>query len=960
MKRFLSVCAVLCGIISAEAEVIWNEGFEDSFPPPEWVTNSVDQSATYAFNGTYSARMNATADYLITPPVTNARTLIFWSYTTSSDPAIVVEYSASPGGPWTQVTESPFSGYTEQWNGQWITAPSTNLTYFRFRKTGTGTLYLDDLSIDDGITTSNMPPVLDPIGNRNVLETGTLSFNVTASDPVDGDPITLSATDLPTGAVFTNGLFVWSNAVPAGAYDVTFYATDKDGSDSETISITVSERPKLLISEIADPSGTGADVFRFLELYNAGTNAIDLAAGGWTLSKQVNGGTWYDIPLTGTVAPDSAWVTAYSAADFQEAYGFAPDQESSTVSGNGDDAYFLYYAGTHTNGVLIDAYGEPDTDGTGTGWEYTDSRAVRNSRIIMPNPVWSASEWVITPDATTGDLTPGTHGPRPEFQGLENQFVWLGDNLTLEVTATNTVRTDVITLSATALPAGASFPTSTGTNEVSSTLNWSNPTGGIYTAFFSAAGAAGTNETSITITVSGTSQIDGWFRGWTGDTLFKLTNGQFWQQIVSGTKSFAVTYRPSIAITNSAGQHLLSFSNNTVRVEQIDVTESPVTNRFTGLHYQNIYQLADGTTWQQISFENIASNVSPVTAWRWMKNRQQMMRFLDRNDAVIGTCVVDASSPPANAPIVSAIDGWFRGWKNNRVFVLKNGQFWQQTSLDNSEQTIYSPSVVITNYLQTGNWRMSLAEESGYVTVQQISAVRTSIDGNFYGLARDRFFKLANGQWWRQISSDSSSSENAGPAVILWSENSTDWIQFPDLGLRAAAEQLNIYQESTITNRFTGLRYGNLYQLAGAGDWIQLSFEHINTNLAASNVMLWTEGSLTNMVVRDSRDATIGTCTVADPQSDSDGDGFSAAAEVLAGSDPQDEWSRFELRQTDRYILSWDSTEGRVYTIEWTPSLDEAFQTLENSIRWPQNSWTDTVHSVQTEGFYRISVRLAE
>lgn len=960
MKRLLSVCAVLCGIISAEAAVIWSEGFEDSFPPPDWATHSVDQSTTYAFNGTYSVRLNATADYLITPPVTNAQTLIFWSYTTSSDPAIVVEYASSQNGPWTEAAESPFSGYTEQWNGQSIAVPSSSTVYFRFRKTGTGTLYVDEISLEDGIAAINQPPVLDPVGSKSVIETGTLSFTVTADDPVDHDEITLSATNLPTGAVFTNGQFVWSHAVPAGAYNVTFYATDKDGSDSETVTITVLERPDLLISEIADPFGTGADVFRFLELYNAGTHAIDLAAGGWTLSKQVNGGTWYDIPLTGTVAPDCAWVIAYSAADFQETYGFAPNQESSTVSGNGDDAYFLYYADTHTNGVLIDAYGEFDTDGTGTAWDYEDSRAVRNNCILMPNPVWTASEWTIRPDAITGDMTPGAHGPVPEFQGLENPFVWLGDSLSLMVTAVNTVRTDVITLSATARPAGASFPTATGTDNVSSTLSWANPTGGIYTASFSAAGSAGTTEATSTITVSGTSQIDGWFRGWTGDTIFKLTNGQFWQQTVSGAKSFTATYRPAIAITNSAGQHMLSFSNSTVRVEQIDVTESPGTNRFAGLHYRNIYQLADGTTWQQISFENISSNASPVTAWRWMKNGQQRMRFLDRNDAVIGTCTVEASSPPANAPIVSAIDGWFRGWKNNRVFVLKNGQFWQQTSLDNSEQTIYRPSVVITNYLQTGIWRMSLSGESGYVTVQQISAVRTSIDGNFYGLDRDRFFKLTNGQWWRQISSDSSSSENASPAVILWSENGTDWIEFPDLGLRAAAEQLNVYQEGTITNSFTGLHYGNLYQLAGEGDWLQVSFENISTNPAAPSVMLWTEGSLTNMVVRDGRDATLGTCTVADPQSDSDGDGFSAAAEVVAGSDPQDEQSCFELSQTDRYILSWDATEGRIYTIEWTPSLSESFQTLENNITAPQNSWTDTVHTVEAEGFYRIRVRMEE
>jgi hypothetical protein len=33
---------------------------------------------------------------------------------------------------------------------------------------------------------------------------------------------------------------------------------------------------------------------------------------------------------------------------------------------------------------------------------------------------------------------------------------------------------------------------------------------------------------------------------------------------------------------------------------------------------------------------------------------------------------------------------------------------------------------------------------------------------------------------------------------------------------------------------------------------------------------------------------------------------------------------------------------------------------LENSIAWPQNSWTDTVHTGETKGFYRITIRLAD
>ncbi|MBI9020100.1 MAG: hypothetical protein JEZ10_02445 [Verrucomicrobia bacterium] len=830
----------------------------------------------------------------------------------------------------------------------------------------------DNVSVSGDSTAANLPPALDPVGDKNVMEQGTLEFTVTASDPIDGDAITLSATNLPTGATFsTNGLFNWNNAVPAGAYDVTFYAADKDGDDSETITITVSERPKLLISEIADPAGTGEDVYRFVELYNAGTNTLDLAAGEWFLSKQVNGGTWYDIPLAGPVSSASAWVIAYSATDFQDAYGFAPDQESGTVSGNGDDAYFLYFGGNHTNGILIDVYGELDTDGTDTTWDYEDSCATRNNNILAPNNVWTASEWTITAGAMTDDMTPGEHGPRPEFQGLGNQFVFLGDDLTLPVTAVNTVRTDVITLSATTLPAGATFPISIGTNTVESTLNWNGPAAGVYTATFSAAGESGTTTESISITVSSTSQIDGKFYGWDPDTIVKLRNGQFWRNTGGVGATLEPPLRnPDVSVTNPFGTRRMTVEevSGYTTVERIDSIERSVTCAFSGLHDGNIYELADGTVWEQTDFENIPSAADPVTAWRWVEGGKTWMRFIDREDIVIGTCEVIASAVPTNSTITSSIDGWFRGLKNKRVFALSNGQFWQQLDLDSSTETIYGPVVTITNWLQSGIWRMSVqgVTSPAYVEVHQLTNVtHTAISGWFHGFGLRNIFRLQNGSWWRQTSLDNSTSTRFGPEVLIWNDNGTDILEMPDEGRSVSAEELTVHLESSITNKFSGLHYGNLYRLNGNGDWLQISFENVITNVSNPSVMLWIEGAQTNMVVRGDSDVTIGSCTVVDPVGDADGDQISNAAEMTAGTNLFDKESKFEVTETTRdgtsqTVLHWDAVEGRVYSIEWTPSLTESFQPLENKIAAPQNSWTNTVHSVETKGFYRIGVRLAD
>ncbi|NOY37839.1 MAG: T9SS type A sorting domain-containing protein [Chlorobi bacterium] len=173
------------------------------------------------------------------------------------------------------------------------------------------------------------------------------------------------------------------------------------------ISTALLAQTSLFISEVADP----ADHYqgRFVELYNSGATPIDLGAGNFYLVKQVNGGTYYDIQLTGTINPGSTFVIANNNTDFQTYYGFAPDMSNTSVSGNGDDGYYLYMGGDHTTGTLLDAYGEPDIDGTGTAWEYLDGKAVRNSDIGLPNTTWTASEWTITQPANVADMTPGSH-----------------------------------------------------------------------------------------------------------------------------------------------------------------------------------------------------------------------------------------------------------------------------------------------------------------------------------------------------------------------------------------------------------------------------------------------------------------------------------------------------------------------------------------------------------------------
>ena len=113
-----------------------------------------------------------------------------------------------------------------------------------------------EVTIHSEPSPDNNPPELSPIGDQSVSEGELLIFTVSATDP-DSDTLSYSASDLPAGADLSSstGAFSWTpDYDQAGSYEVTFLVTDgNDGSDSETITITVSD-----VLPTADSTTVGA------------------------------------------------------------------------------------------------------------------------------------------------------------------------------------------------------------------------------------------------------------------------------------------------------------------------------------------------------------------------------------------------------------------------------------------------------------------------------------------------------------------------------------------------------------------------------------------------------------------------------------------------------------------------------------------------------------------------------
>jgi len=80
----------------------------------------------------------------------------------------------------------------------------------------------------------------------------------------------------------------------------------------------------------------------------------------------------------------------------------------------------------------------------------------------------------------------------------------------------------------------------------------------------------------------------------------------------------------------------------------------------------------------------------------------------------------------------------------------------------------------------------------------------------------------------------------------------------------------------------------------------------------------------------------------------------------IAGINPTNPASLFRAAFTNEngFVIRWNVTSGRVYSVFGSTNLSDSFQPLETNILWPQSSWTDTVN--QSECFYQVDVKLAE
>ena len=104
-----------------------------------------------------------------------------------------------------------------------------------------------------------------------------------------------------------------------------------------------------------------------------------------------------------------------------------------------------------------------------------------------------------------------------------------------------------------------------------------------------------------------------------------------------------------------------------------------------------------------------------------------------------------------------------------------------------------------------------------------------------------------------------------------------------------------------------------------------------------------------------------------DPALDTDGDGVTNFDEWIAGTDPIDSNAVFVIVDetfddiTGGPILHWRGQYNRSYSVYWSTNLTKSLELIASGIEAtpPWNTYTDTVHSAEHHGFYRLKVEHA-
>ena len=141
-----------------------------------------------------------------------------------------------------------------------------------------------------------------------------------------------------------------------------------------------------------------------IELYVV-SNIADLSIYGLGSANNGNGGGTEEFTFPAVAATPGQFIhVATEQPQFNAFFGSDPDYLDSVASINGDDAIELFM-----NGVVVDVFGDVNTDGTGQPWEYLDGWAYRVDGTGIDGTTFVLGNWTYSgPNALDGETSNAT------------------------------------------------------------------------------------------------------------------------------------------------------------------------------------------------------------------------------------------------------------------------------------------------------------------------------------------------------------------------------------------------------------------------------------------------------------------------------------------------------------------------------------------------------------------------
>ncbi len=368
---------------------------------------------------------------------------------------------------------------TFDWTPNFTQSGVYNVTFFATD----GTLLDSEVVAITVNDAGNQDPVLAAIGARSTTEGVNLNFAISASDP-DGTIPNLLTSTLPTGAVFTDngngtGSFNWTPGfTQAGAYDITFYASDGVVSDSEIVTITVNEagnQPPTLAA-----IGARSTVENINLNFNVSATDPDSTIPSFSTSTLPTGASFTDngngtgtFNWTPNFTQGGTYYVTFYASD-----GLATDSEVVTISvneaGNQEPILATIGARSTAEGVLLTftvSASDPDetipaltTSTIPVGASFVDNHNGTGSFNWTPAYTQAGSYFVIfyasdgiASDSEVVSITVTESGNQPPVLfAIGARSTTEGINLNFNISAADPDST-IPSLSSSTLPTGAAF-----------------------------------------------------------------------------------------------------------------------------------------------------------------------------------------------------------------------------------------------------------------------------------------------------------------------------------------------------------------------------------------------------------------------------------------------------------------------------------------------------------------------